>query len=147
MISCHYGVFISGELIKGYPQRMGLQWLWSWIFTICSLIYVFPCNYKLLFFFAKSSNKPYIDHIQGRRLNFNLGSAYLKRGAVYTGTELTALEYPLIYGCEPYPTIYSVVRSSLTNCTSVEPSVHFPNQTFPRSLRKCKQKPQGANKT
>ena len=48
---------------------------------------------------------------------------------------------------EPYPKIYSVVRSSPTNCTSVEPSVHFPNQTFPRSLRKYKQKPHGANKT
>ena len=52
-----------------------------------------------------------------------------------------------LYPCEPNPSIYSDVRSSLANCTSVEPSVHFPNQTFPRSPRKYKQKPHGANKT
>ena len=42
---------------------------------------------------------------------------------------------------------YPVVRSSLTSCTSVESSVHLPNQTIPRLLRKYKQKPQGVNKT
>ena len=60
--------------IQRYPQRMRLQKRLYGIFTVCFLIYMIPCNCKLVSFFAKSLNKP----LKDRRLNLTLGSLCFK---------------------------------------------------------------------
>ena len=50
----------------------------NYIYDPLQLLFMIPCNYKLLSFFTESINKPYKDHIHGRRLYFNLWTSYLK---------------------------------------------------------------------
>ena len=45
------------------------------IYYVTFLIFMIPCNYKLVFFFAKSLKKALKDYIQGRRLNLTLKSS------------------------------------------------------------------------
>ena len=48
----------------GFYKWMRLQRRLSGISTVCFLIFMISCNYKLGSFFAKSLNQPFKDHIQ-----------------------------------------------------------------------------------
>ena len=48
------------------------------IYTLCLLIFMIPCDFNLVSFFVKSSNKTFKDYIKGRRLNLTLGSQILR---------------------------------------------------------------------
>ena len=65
-------------IIQGYPQRIRLQRRLYGIYTVCFLIFMIPCNCKLVFFFAKSSFKSLDYYIQGRILNLSLESTNIK---------------------------------------------------------------------
>ena len=41
-------------------------------------VFMIPCNFELVIFFAKSYKYPLEDNIQGRSFNFTLRSSYLK---------------------------------------------------------------------
>ena len=56
-------------------QRMRLQRRQYGIYSVCSIIFMIPCNYKLLFSFPKSVNYPFKDCIPWA---VNLESSYLK---------------------------------------------------------------------
>ena len=60
-------------LLQDYFLRMRLQRRLYGIYIVCFLIFMIPCNYKLLSFFVNSLNKSF----KGRRLNFNLEKSYL----------------------------------------------------------------------
>ena len=60
-------------LLQDYHLRMRLQRRLYGIYIVCFLIFMIPCNYKLLSFFVNSLNKSF----KGRRLNFNLEKSYL----------------------------------------------------------------------
>ena len=71
-----YRVTLKG--LQGNPQRMRLQRRLYGIYTVCFLIFMIPCNCKLVFFFAKSSFKSLDYYIQGRILNLSLESTNIK---------------------------------------------------------------------
>ena len=74
-----YACILKTKDAQGYPQRMRPHRRLYGIDTVCFLIFMIPCSYELLSFFAKILNKPFKDYTQGRRLHINLGWSYLKR--------------------------------------------------------------------
>ena len=67
ILVCSTGLPIKDETTETTVRKNEID-------TICFLIFMNSCNYKLISFFAKSINKPLKDLIQGRGLDFNLGS-------------------------------------------------------------------------
>ena len=65
-----YGPCVDNKIIQGYPERMRLQRRLYGIYSVCFLTLPVFCNCNLIFFFAKSFNNAFNDHIQGRRLIF-----------------------------------------------------------------------------
>ena len=57
-------------------KRMTLQRRLYGIFTVCFIIFMISCNFKLVSFFDKSLNKPLKDYLLGKRLNLTEGSSY-----------------------------------------------------------------------
>ena len=64
--------------IQDYPQKMRLYRRLYRIYFDCLLIFMIPCNCKLVIFFAKSLNKQLIDYIQDSWLSLTLESPYFK---------------------------------------------------------------------
>ena len=64
--------------IQGYPQRMRLHRRLYRMYTVCFLIFMIPCNCKLVYLLFKLLNMYVKDSIQGIRLNLTLESSYLK---------------------------------------------------------------------
>ena len=77
-----------------------------------------PCN-KQTFFFAKPLNKLFKDHIQGRRLNLNLKSSYLRVLSIVSTVSFFAGNPVYLYQCFGRYELYDLHNQYVYKCIGV----------------------------